>query len=203
MCLVATDPEGLDVPHPAAKLIPARLSPPPQLGRATKDATDLRTAGERPHLVRLADTCRALYRHAHERSIIRALKGDDATVVPVDPKTGLDHYALVGKWAHMLGFRGHFSTKSRRFSITLGKLRAARAKYRRLVEHSQRTGIPLDTRDLEARLLADDDTETTLVVGSWEYAGTGWPKPGDPALALAAAARAREYDQWRASLRAN
>ena len=34
MCLVATDPEGLDVPHPAAKLIPARLSPPPQLGRA-------------------------------------------------------------------------------------------------------------------------------------------------------------------------
>ena len=36
MCLVATDPEGLDVPHPAAKLIPARLSPPPQLGRADK-----------------------------------------------------------------------------------------------------------------------------------------------------------------------
>ena len=54
--------------------------------------------------------------------------------------------------------------------------------------------------DLEARLLADDDdTETTLVVGSWEYAGTGWPKPGDPELALAAAARAREYDQWRAT----
>lgn len=84
-------------------------------------------------------------------------------------------------------------------SITLGRLRAARARYRRLVEHSQRTGVPLDTRDLEARLLADDADETTLIVGSWEYAGTGWPKPGDAELANAAAARAREYDQWRAT----
>ncbi|MDO5699721.1 MAG: replication initiation protein [Dermatophilus congolensis] len=169
---------------------------------ATKDATDLRQVGDRPHLVRLTAECRELYRHAHERSIVRALDGDHATVVPLDPKTGLDHYALIGKWAHMLGFRGHFSTKSRRFSITLGKLRAARARFRRLVEHSHRTGVPLDTRDLEARLLADDDTdETTLIVGSWEYAGTGWPKPGDAELANAAAARAREYDQWRAEHR--
>ena len=30
-------------------------------------------------------------------------------------------------WAHMLGFRGHFSTKSRAYSITLGALRADRA----------------------------------------------------------------------------
>ena len=59
-------------------------------------------------------------------------------------------------------------------------------------------GEPLDTRDLEARLLADDE-ETTLVIGSWAYQGTGWTRPGDEALALAAAARAREYDQWRAA----
>jgi hypothetical protein len=26
----------------------------------------------------------------------------------------------LGKWAHMLGFGGHFSTKSRRYSTTLG-----------------------------------------------------------------------------------
>ena len=170
---------------------------------ATKDATDLRTLGHRPHLVRLADECHELARRAHERSIRRALHGPKATVVPLDPKTGLDHYALLGKWAHMLGFRGHFSTKSRRFSITLGRLRAARARYRRLLEHANRTGVPLDSRDLEARLLADDEDGTTLIVGSWAYAGTGWPKPGDAELALAAAARAREYDQWRASLRAN
>jgi hypothetical protein len=28
---------------------------------------------------------------------------------------------------HMLGFRGHFVTKSRRYSTNLGELRAARA----------------------------------------------------------------------------
>jgi replication initiator protein RepSA len=30
----------------------------------------------------------------------------------------------------MLGFRGHFVTKSRRYSTTLGELRATRAAYR-------------------------------------------------------------------------
>jgi hypothetical protein len=33
------------------------------------------------------------------------------------------------KWAHMLGFGGHFSTKSRRYSATLGALRRARVAY--------------------------------------------------------------------------
>ncbi|MFJ1645441.1 replication initiator [Streptomyces sp. NPDC088258] len=34
------------------------------------------------------------------------------------------------KWAHMLGFRGHFSTKSRSYSTTLGALRDARRIWR-------------------------------------------------------------------------
>jgi hypothetical protein len=33
------------------------------------------------------------------------------------------------EWAHMLGFGGHWSTKSRRYSTTLGALRAARATH--------------------------------------------------------------------------
>jgi hypothetical protein len=33
------------------------------------------------------------------------------------------------EWAHMLGFGGHFSTKSRRYSTTLGALRRARVAY--------------------------------------------------------------------------
>ena len=105
---------------------------------------------------------------------------------------------LLGKWAQMLGFRGHFSTKSRRYSVTLGALRRARHRFQALAAHARRTGEPLDVRDLEARLLADDEEETTLVVGSWAYQGTGWARDGDQALALAAAARAREYAQWRA-----
>lgn len=81
--------------------------------------------------------------------------------------------------------------------MTLGRLRRARQRYQRLVADAARNGSQLDVRDLEARLLADED-ETTLVIGAWEYAGTAWPRPGDAALADAAAARAREYARWRA-----
>jgi hypothetical protein len=56
---------------------------------------------------------------------------------------------------------------------------------------------------MEADLLAEDDTETTLVVGHWSYAGSGWATEGERVLATAAAARAREYDRERAQERAN
>ncbi|HYO18968.1 MAG TPA: replication initiator [Dermatophilaceae bacterium] len=121
-----------------------------------------------------------------------------SAAVVLDPKSGTDPYALIGKWAHMLGFRGHFSTKSRRYSVTLGQLRRARQRWHAIVAHSHRTGAPVDVRDLEARLLADDEEETTLVIGSWTYIGTGWDTPAEEALALAAANRARAYHQWRA-----
>ncbi|WP_079084437.1 replication initiator [Streptomyces longwoodensis] len=60
-------------------------------------------------------------------------------------------------WAHMLGFRGHFSTKSRRYSTTLGALRDARAEWRR---SQTATALP-------------QDGETTLVLAHWVFAGTG------------------------------
>ncbi|MBA2807426.1 replication initiation protein [Streptomyces sp. KM273126] len=60
-------------------------------------------------------------------------------------------------WAHMLGFRGHFSTKSRRYSTTLGALRDARAEWRRA----------------QAAPLIPQDGETTLVLAHWVFAGTG------------------------------
>jgi hypothetical protein len=62
-------------------------------------------------------------------------------------------------WAHMLGFRGHFSTKSRAYSTTLAALRAARAEYQRS-EHTITTG----------RLPFDD---TVLVTSHWAYVGQG------------------------------
>ena len=111
-------------------------------------------------------------------------------------------YALLGKWVHMLGFRGHFSSKSRRYSVTLGQLRRARQRFRTIVAQAERDGVPLDVADLEARLMADDvEDDTTLVISRWSYAGSGWDNDGDVALALAAANRAREYDQWRATAR--
>ena len=60
-------------------------------------------------------------------------------------------------WAHMLGFRGHFSTKSRRYSTTLGALRDARADWRRA----------------QAAPPVPQDGETTLVLAHWVFAGTG------------------------------
>ncbi|QGN34805.1 replication initiator [Microlunatus sp. Gsoil 973] len=147
---------------------------------ATKDANSIRPVARPPaHLARLEATARDLGR--------RALRHD-----PVSP------YRLLGKWAHMLGFRGHFSTKSRHYSITLGRLRRARHRYRQLVARAARLGEPVDVSQIEDQLLADD-VETTLVIGSWHYQGTGWTNPGDEALAIAAAARAREYGQWKAS----
>jgi hypothetical protein len=45
----------------------------------------------------------------------------------------------LGRWVHMLGFRGHFVTKSRGYSTTLGELRAARATYRAHQDEPPRT----------------------------------------------------------------
>jgi hypothetical protein len=61
-------------------------------------------------------------------------------------------------WAHMLGFRGHFSTKSRRYSTTLGALRTARADWRRAQV---------------APVGETEPRETTFVLSHWVFAGTG------------------------------
>ena len=48
--------------------------------------------------------------------------------------TGLGaHRAYQGmdRWLHTLGYRGHITTKSRRFSTTMGALRAYRATWTR------------------------------------------------------------------------
>jgi hypothetical protein len=63
-------------------------------------------------------------------------------------------------WAHMLGFRGHFSTKSRAYSITLGSLRTDRAAYQR--EYAVAAGLQPGL-----------DPDTTLVVTDWHYSGRG------------------------------
>jgi hypothetical protein len=108
-------------------------------------------------------------------------------------------YGLLGKWVHDLGFRGHFASKSRRYSVTLGQLRRARRRAQILIADAQRRGETVDLAAMEAQLLADDQDEMTLVVGHWSFAGTGWDTPGDVELARAAAARARERDQHRAA----
>jgi hypothetical protein len=87
-------------------------------------------------------------------------------------------------WAHMLGFGGHWSTKSRRYSTTMGALRRARVAFAK--RRRARDGIPLDAF---GRV---EDDQAVIVVATWVYVGAGYATEGERWLALSAAARARE-----------
>ncbi|MEU2617570.1 replication initiator [Streptomyces sp. NPDC007157] len=78
---------------------------------------------------------------------------------------GLPEFEPLGlrRWAHMLGYGGHFSSKSRRYSTTLTALRQARADHR---AEQQRASLGL----------ADVPTAT---VGQWRYAGRGYSPAGE------------------------
>ena len=88
------------------------------------------------------------------------------------------------QWAHMLGYGGHFLTKSRHYSVTFSQLRAARTSHRRQQRH------PDGERDPWDRPL---DETVVLVLSTWTYAGTGYTSTPDAQLASASAARAREH----------
>jgi hypothetical protein len=88
------------------------------------------------------------------------------------------------KWAHMLGFGGHFSSKSRRYSTTLGALRRARVAY--AIRRRRGDTLPLDAWD------RPEDDRAVIVVATWSYLGQGYQTTGEAWLAASAAARARE-----------
>jgi hypothetical protein len=87
-------------------------------------------------------------------------------------------------WAHMLGYGGHFLTKSHRYSVTFGQLRKARTDHRRAERH------PGGERDPWGRPM---DETVVLILSTWTYAGTGYTAAPDGQLALASVARAREH----------
>jgi hypothetical protein len=80
----------------------------------------------------------------------------------------------LGRWVHMLGFRGHFVTKSRGYSTTLGELRQIRADYR--AEHDNQS---------------EQDDDSTPVIGFWTYLGSGYLNAGDVLLAAGVEASLR------------
>ena len=131
---------------------------------ATKATEDLEPREGRDHIKRIKSTVTELG---------RAVASDGP-------------YAQLHRWDGMLGFRGHFSTKSRRYSVTLGSLRMARRAWR--------------LRALLAKTKPSDQAEPDeiLVIGSWSYAGMGWLSDGDKALATEAASAAREWRNDRA-----
>ncbi|MEY9849863.1 replication initiator [Streptacidiphilus sp. MAP5-3] len=86
---------------------------------------------------------------------------------------------LLAHWSHMLGFRGHFSSKSPSYSTTLGALRQTRTDFRAAQAREE-----LRERLLEQGLPDLDDLpdEETLVLAHWSFAGSGLT-PGESLLA--------------------
>ncbi len=127
---------------------PAGIPP----GRITAENAEI-WADKRTHQGRLIRACLRIGGHPHE-----------------------DFQAL-RRWAHMLGYRGHFATKSRRYSTTMRALRAARHDW-----HRRQHQLPGHHGD-----------KTVITETELEWAGCGWRTTGDALLALSAAARARDH----------
>jgi hypothetical protein len=63
----------------------------------------------------------------------------------------------------MLGFRGHFLTKARRYSVTFGALRTSRVRFK--------MKLAFIARALAGETVFDPDS--TLVIGRFAFAGVG------------------------------
>jgi hypothetical protein len=94
------------------------------------------------------------------------------------------------RWAHTLGYGGHFFTKSRRYTATFTAERNRRIAWRRAraaASRLQRAGA--------VDLVDDHDQHTTDVLAELVYVGIGWHTTADAILANTAAAMAREKRQ--------
>ena len=87
--------------------------------------------------------------------------------------------------AHGLGFGGHFLTKSRRYSTTMGALRKVRRDHVRR-QFLGENGVVLDAWG------RPEDRGLVEVVRRWRYTGWGYRTHGEAWMAATAAARARE-----------
>lgn len=76
------------------------------------------------------------------------------------------------KWAHMLGFRGHFLTKSRRYSTTFTALRGARREHRFAQELAD---------------LGIHDPGEVTVINDWSLTGVGYRSAAEREFAEAIA----------------
>jgi hypothetical protein len=153
-------------------------------GRLTTDTIDLYADRHGTHVERLVEACwrladarwRCPLELCHHHKYCFACAMRQLTTDRDEPSP----YLRLRRWAHMLGFGGHFLTKSRRYSITFALLRGQRVEFRR----TQAAG-PEQTDAGE--------TPTTLVVNFLQFVGAGWRTPADAMLATTSAAMAREH----------
>jgi hypothetical protein len=189
------DREGQDGPaHPA--MAAAYLSK--YLTKSTEDlrlpwrvatAAHAAAAGARTHAVRILQAAEQLVDGAADLP-----RGDDG-----EPD---DLVKLAGRF-ETLGYRGHPVTKTRAYSTTFARLRAARAEHRRRDRHGLDPDARIrDTVDVDQDERDDDTAE--LVVSEWTYAGRGYldlPTAGAAALAACRARTRGGADPIRPGLR--
>lgn len=108
----------------------------------------------------------------------------DAGDEPENREVWKHTYGKLRRWAHMFGFGGHFTTRSRRY----GPTRKALKTIRRVYQRSQQL-----LRHAEHHTADHLDDDTTLIVSDLAFAGIGYLTTGDAELALTAAAKAREH----------
>jgi hypothetical protein len=123
--------------------------------RMTDETIDLYADPDGTHIERLVEACWILGRPREWRRLRR--------------------------WAHMLGFGGHFLTKSRHHRVTFTLKRQQRIAYRRAV-----TTRPETTQ-------RPPEQDTTLVINYLQFVGAGWLTMADATLANTSAALAREH----------
>jgi hypothetical protein len=80
------------------------------------------------------------------------------------------------KWAHMLGFRGHFLTKSKRYSVTFRAVRAEQREYR-AAQALDRLGVTPDQ---------------VVVINDWRFGGIGYLDEAERELAHGIAQRLQQ-----------
>ncbi|ABD11478.1 hypothetical protein ThrDRAFT_03573 [Frankia casuarinae] len=109
-----------------------------------------------PHVRRLVETCWRLGHDPVFTAALDAALGRDSGDIP-----------RLLRWAHQMGFGGHWLTKSRTYSTTFTALRTVRRVWSRTIGAAMAGRVPVD-----AFGRAEGD-ENTIVLGAWTYTGRG------------------------------
>jgi hypothetical protein len=110
---------------------------------------------------------------------------------------GLETYEPLNlrRWAHMLGFRGHFLSKSQRYSTTFRTMRADRRTWR------LREDLAALDRDTDDSNDIGPDLDTITVINDWVPVHFGHHNHTERELALAIAERNRQRRTSRTTTR--
>ncbi len=187
--------DGQAVANYIAKYATKTLDAPGLPDRRLRDEADLeRLSCSRHYRQMIATAWRLGGEHAAQLTRAWDMPRDQGTFAVAralaDMKAAIaDGDGRLRKWAHMLGYGGHFLSKSRAYSVTFGQLRAARRDHQRAQRH------PDGERDPWGRPL---DETVVLVLKTWQVTGTGHTTQAEADLAMSAAARAREHEEWPA-----